>query len=111
MGRINFPTKEFHTLSFSILFSCAFFIAQSQAQQPELAVIKGNPDDQLGRAIATADVDGDGYLDFIVGAPLAKVDKAEQGSVAIYSGDDFEEIGKRIGSSKGSMAGFAIANA
>jgi len=72
-----------------------------------------NDNDQFGNAVAAAgDVDGDGFADFIVGAPVADPNGiTDSGSVFVYSGRLGTQIRSYHGLAISDALGFSVANA
>lgn len=71
------------------------------------------PGERFGHAVAGLDdVNGDGYSDVGVGAPLAARKKdQEAGRFVVYSGKDGEELWRVDGKRAGAHLGWSIANA
>ncbi|MCB0339749.1 MAG: FG-GAP repeat protein, partial [Bdellovibrionales bacterium] len=84
------------------------------AQQPLLETIVGiQKADKMGKSIARADVDGDGFMDIIAGAPEGDVYKPtkngyDDGYVAVFSGDDFEALAVYVGPNEDARLGTSI---
>ena len=79
---------------------------------PYMAVTGENAGDIAGRSVALMDLDGDGYADLIVGAPLDDDDDLMSGKVLIFLGGDAEtDPDVVILGSNGEQFGFSVARA
>jgi len=105
---------EKNLLDFKILTVTLLLMAVSTMAVNERFVIDGEQaGDQFGDAVAVMDFNGDGFDDFIIGAPVSDAGGTSSGKIYIYYGGpgidavaDMEIIG-----SAGSFFGAAIANA
>jgi FG-GAP repeat len=68
--------------------------------------------DRFGWSVGIAgDVDGDGVVDFVVGAPLDDVGGRSSGSVFVFSGRDGSQLYRFTGSAAGQQFGYSVAAA
>ncbi|MEZ5493542.1 MAG: FG-GAP repeat protein [Pseudomonadales bacterium] len=67
---------------------------------------------QFGKAVAVGDVNGDGYADVLVGAPLDdNTDAAlkDTGSITVFSGSNGEKLTKKYGAAAKANLGNSVA--
>jgi len=80
-----------------------------------IAVRQLGPGPQFGRAVATADVNGDGFADVLVGEPFYSGTHPEQGRVLLYLGSPQGPEGSpswvHVGPQERAHLGAALANA
>ncbi len=68
-------------------FARCIDLAGSLGPGPDTTVIGANPGDALGTAIASGDVNGDGFTDLLVGAPMADLqDRSNAGHAYLIAG-------------------------
>lgn len=68
--------------------------------------------DQFGAAVSAArDFNGDGHLDFIVGAPMSDANGLDSGMARVFSGRTFASLYTFVGNGAGDQFGFAVSTA
>lgn len=66
---------------------------------------------QFGKALATGDINGDGYADVFVGAPLDDADSKQKdtGSVTVFSGSNGSQLARLYGNTARASFGYSVA--
>ncbi len=82
------------------------------AQDPSFVMVGKSDNAQYGSAITRCgDVDGDGRVDFVVGAPIDQRVTEKSGAVEVRSGAGWKLLYTWLGPGKGDELGFAVAGA
>jgi len=66
--------------------------------------------DHFGSSVAVGDVDGDGTLDYVAGAPEASLNATAAGYVEVYSGQSGAQLWQFTGDFDGDRLGVAVAS-
>jgi len=96
----------------SALIMLGIVAAPARGQTTLYTVFGDSANDQFGRSVSDAgDVDGDGFADFIVGAPFDDSNGANSGSARVFSGADGSILYTFNGDSQTDQFGYSVSGA